>query len=172
MAAEARVFVGLGSNLGDRVAHVRFAMHELARLPRTRFVASSPWYRSAPVGPGVQEDYLNGVAELRSSLAPETLLDSLQRIEHAAGRVRSLRWGARTLDLDLLLYGAHQQASTRLTLPHPRIAERNFVLFPLSELAPSLRLPDGSRVQSLRARLDAAGLRRLGMDPEALHAAA
>lgn len=172
MAAEARVFVGLGSNLGDRVAHVRFAMHELARLPRTRFVASSPWYRSAPVGPGVQEDYLNGVAELRSSLAPETLLDSLQRIEHAAGRVRSLRWGARTLDLDLLLYGMHRQASTRLTLPHPRIAERNFVLFPLSELAPSLRLPDGSRVQSLRARLDAAGLRRLGMDPEALHAAA
>ncbi len=172
MAAEGHVFVGIGSNLGDRVAHVTFASRELARLPRTRLVSVSPWFSSAPVGPGAQGDYLNGVAELRSSLSPDALLQHLQRIEKAAGRVRTQRWGARTLDLDLLLHGQHRRQSMRLTLPHPRIAERNFVVFPLCELAPSLRLPDGSRVQSLRARLGSAGLRRIGMDPGAFDAAA
>jgi 2-amino-4-hydroxy-6-hydroxymethyldihydropteridine diphosphokinase len=172
MAAEARVYVGIGSNLGDRVAHVTFASRELHRLPRTRLVALSPWFRSAPVGPGTQGDYLNGVAELRSSLPPDTLLQHLQRIEKAAGRVRTQRWGARTLDLDLLLHGYHRQESQRLTLPHPRIAERNFVVFPLCELAPSLRLPDGNRLQSLRARLGTKGLLRIGMDPGAFDAAA
>ena len=172
MPAEARVFVGIGSNLGDPVAHVRFACRELARLPRTRLIATSPWYRSAPVGPGEQGDYLNGVAELKSALSPEVLLQTLHAIESAAGRVRAIRWGSRTLDLDLLLHGAYQSASSRLSLPHPRITERNFVVFPLSELAPGLVLPDGSRVQSLRARLQTGGLRRLGISPEAFHATA
>lgn len=172
MLAEARVFVGIGSNLGDQVAHIRFACRELARLPRTRLVGTSPWYRSAPVGPGGQGDYLNGVAELRSALPPEALLQGLHAIENAAGRIRTVRWGSRTLDLDLLLHGSHRSASSRLTLPHPRMTERNFVVFPLSELAPALVLPDGSRVQSLRALLHKGGLTRLGMSPEAFNAVA
>ncbi len=172
MAAESRVFVGIGTNLGDRVAHARFACRELSRLPSTRLVRTSAWYRSKAVGPGTQEDYLNGVAELRSSLAPAKLLEWLHRIEKVAGRVRTVRWGTRTLDLDLLLHGHHRVISRQLAVPHPRIAERNFVVFPLCELAPSLLLPDGRRLQSLRAQLSHEGLIRLGRDPESLHATA
>lgn len=172
MRAESRIFVGIGSNLGDRAARVRFACAQIARLPGTRLHAVSPWYQSAPVGPGTQEDYLNGVVELRSSRRPAELLSALHRIESAAGRIRRERWGARTLDLDLLLFGACRELSPRLTLPHPRIAERNFVVYPLSDLAPSLVLPDGQRIGSLRARLGNAGLTRLGQDPEAFRAAA
>jgi len=141
MAAEARVFVGIGSNLGDRVAHVGFASRELARLPRTRLLAMSPWFRSAPVGPGAQGDYLNGVAELRSSLSPDALLQHLQRIEKAAGRVRAERWGARTLDLDLLLHGDLVVREPGLTVPHPGMAGRRFVLAPLAELRPEIPVP-------------------------------
>lgn len=172
MRAESRVFVGIGSNLGDRAELVRFACAHIDRIPGTRLHAVSPWYRSASVGPGAQEDYLNGVVELRSSRRPGDLLAALHRIESAAGRVRRERWGARTLDLDLLLFGSCRERSPRLTLPHPRIAERNFVVYPLSDLAPSLLLPDGQRIQSLRARLGNAGLTRLGKDPETFRAAA
>lgn len=172
MGADVRVFVGIGSNLADRVALVRFALEEMRHLPRTTLVRTSPWYRSTAVGPGTQGDYLNGVAELRSALVPEALLAGLQRIEKAAGRVRRERWGPRTLDLDLLLYGARRHRTSQLELPHPRIAGRNFVVFPLSDLAPSLVLPDGRRIQSLRAQLGSNGLHSLGHDPESFHAAA
>lgn len=172
MARDRHIFIGIGSNLGDRAAHVRFACRELDLLTGTLLISTSPWYRSSPVGPGVQEDYLNGVAQLRSSLPPEALLRELQRIENAAGRVRKERWGARTLDLDLLLHGSQHRQTALLALPHPRIAERNFVVFPLCDLAPSLVLPDGQRIQSLCARLGSRGLERLGPDPEAFHAAA
>ena len=99
-------------------------------------------------------------------------LAALHRIESAAGRIRRERWGARTLDLDLLLFGMRRAESTSLRLPHPRIAERNFVVYPLCDLAPSLVMPDGQRIHSLRARLGNGGLTRLGRDPEAFDAAA
>ena len=161
MAADARVFIGIGSNLGDRAAHVGFATTRLSRLPRTRLLRISPWYRSKAVGPGAQGDYLNGVAELRSALLPYTLLQALHDIERAAGRIRAERWGSRTLDLDLLLHGQTCVEMPRLQLPHPRLAERNFVVFPLSDLAPSLMLPGGQRLQSLRARMSDRDLERL-----------
>ena len=118
----------------------------------------SPWYRTRAIGPGNQPDYLNGVLALATTLEPHALLDLLQALEAAAARERTVRWGARTLDLDLLLFDDLSLADERLTLPHPRLAERNFVVYPLSDLAPALRLPDGTPVARLRATLGARGL--------------
>ena len=135
--ADERIFVGLGANLGDARATLEAALADLAALPGTRLLGRSSFYRTAPVdasGP----DYLNAVAELRSSLAPEALLDALQAIEQQHGRERPYRNAPRTLDLDLLLMGGQRQHTTRLTLPHPRLHQRAFVLAPLAELAPGL----------------------------------
>jgi 2-amino-4-hydroxy-6-hydroxymethyldihydropteridine diphosphokinase len=131
-----RAFVALGANLGDAQATLRFALNELGRLPQTTLVQSSSFYRTAPVessGP----DYINAVAELRTTLGPYELLAALQRIEQLAGRERPYRNAPRTLDLDLLLYGELQQDDPVLTLPHPRMYERAFVLVPLAEIAPA-----------------------------------
>jgi 2-amino-4-hydroxy-6-hydroxymethyldihydropteridine diphosphokinase len=116
-------------------------------------------YESLAVGPGEQPDYLNAVLELTTDVAAGALLELLQSIEHAAGRVRTQRWAARTLDLDLLLHGDTRQEQERLTLPHPRLAQRNFVVYPLCDLAPELRLPDGTALAELRRRLPSDGLR-------------
>src|SRR5690606_11032591 len=134
----ARAYIGLGSNLDDPLAQVQRALERLAQLPDTQLIGQSRLYRSAPVGPEGQPDYINAVACLNTTLAPETLLDQLQHLEHQQGRVRSLRWGPRTLDLDILLYDALVLQTPRLTLPHPEMINRNFVLHPLSELAPDL----------------------------------
>ena len=128
-------FIGLGANLGDRGAALRQAVMALGQLPGTQLLAVSSLYRSAPVdasGP----DYLNAVAAIATTLAPRALLAQLQALEHAAGRLRPYRNAPRTLDLDVLLYGAVQQDDPTLTLPHPRMTERAFVLHPLHELAP------------------------------------
>jgi 2-amino-4-hydroxy-6-hydroxymethyldihydropteridine diphosphokinase len=128
-------FVGLGANLGDAQQALQQALQGLARLPQTELVKSSRIYRSAPVdacGP----DYLNAVAQLRTRLAAPELLVQLQALEQAAGRQRPYRNAPRTLDLDLLLYGDARIASAALTVPHPRLRERAFVLLPLAELAP------------------------------------
>jgi len=130
-------YVGLGANLGDAHAAVAQALHDLGTLPRTQLMQASSLYRSAPVeatGP----DYLNAVAELRTGLGPYELLAELQRLEQAAGRQRPWRNAPRTLDLDILLYGDLRQDDPALTLPHPRMLERAFVLVPLAEIAPSL----------------------------------
>lgn len=133
-------FIGLGANLGDRGAALQQALASLATLPQTQVRRVSSLYRSAPVdadGP----DYLNAVAELSTGLPPEELLQSLQAIEAAAGRERSYRNAPRTLDLDILLYGDASIATPDLTVPHPRLGERAFVLLPLSEIAPACVAP-------------------------------
>ena len=139
-APPARVFVGLGANLGDPRAALIEALAEIERLPGTSRMATSRFYRSAPVeasGP----DFVNAVVELRSTLAPLELLHGLQAIERHHGRQRPFRNAPRTLDLDLLLHGDTALHSEELTLPHPRMHRRAFVLLPLAELAPDLVLP-------------------------------
>ena len=153
-----RAFVALGGNLGDTHAILRQALDDLAALPRTRLLARSRFYRTPPWGLREQPPFLNAAAELETALAPHELLDALLDIERAAGRVREgERWGPRTLDLDLLHMEGVTLRDERLTLPHPRIGERAFVLLPLAELAPELELPGQGRVDALLAAADAAG---------------
>ena len=152
MAAHERIFVGLGANLGDAVASVRAAMTQLGGLPETSLLAASALYRSTPfeaTGP----DYVNAVAELRSALEPADLLAQLHWLELRFGRLRPHRNAPRTLDLDLLFYGARQLAGSVLTVPHPRAHQRAFVLAPLAELAPDWRLPDGRTAAEALAAL-------------------
>jgi 2-amino-4-hydroxy-6-hydroxymethyldihydropteridine diphosphokinase len=137
-----RAYIGIGSNLNDPVIQVQQAFQALAKLPASQLIARSPRYRSAPVGgPPDQPDYLNAVAALDTALNPDELLAALQAIEIQQGRVRTVRWGPRTLDLDVLLYGSLQRDDPRLTLPHPRLQERAFVLYPLYDIAPDLVIP-------------------------------
>lgn len=140
-------YIGLGSNLDSPREQVVTALTELAGLQGCSLVARSSLYRSDPVGPAGQPDYVNAVAALETELTPESLLDALQALEQAHQRVRKTHWGPRTLDLDILLYGDHTLDSERLTVPHAWMLERNFVLWPLAEIAPALQLPDGSRLQ-------------------------
>lgn len=148
-----RCYIGLGSNLNEPLQQVEAAVQALAQLPESRVAAVSPWYRSAAVGPGVQPDYVNGVLALDTQLQPQILLNALQQIETARGRVRDERWGARTLDLDILLFGDLAIATESLTIPHPGLCERQFVLLPLLALAPELRLPDGRGLAGISAAL-------------------
>lgn len=168
MIAEHRAWVALGANLGPIRSNLRGALAALDSLPGTRVRAASRWYRSRAIGPPGQPDYINGVAELRTTLTPHALLAALQRIERAAGRERSERWGARTLDLDLLLFDMLRIADRDLVIPHARLAERNFVVFPLHDVAPQLHLPDGTSVASLREQLGSAGLLATFADLEQL----
>ncbi len=139
-AAPVRAWVALGANLGERAVMLESAFAALGALPGTTLAARSSLYVSAPVdAPG--GDYVNAVAALDTTLAPEALLAELHRIEAVHGRLRSVRNAPRTLDLDLLLHGATTQATATLTLPHPRLHERAFVLLPLAELAPDLVVP-------------------------------
>ena len=149
-AAPVDAFVGLGSNLGAREREIEGALRELARIPSTSLVARSSLYRSAPVDASGGE-YLNAVARLRTTLAPLELLHALQAIEEAHGRTRPFANAPRTLDLDLLLHGDAQLASETLTLPHPRLHERAFVLVPLAEIAPGLAVPGRGDVTALGA---------------------
>ncbi|MHA7814967.1 MAG: 2-amino-4-hydroxy-6-hydroxymethyldihydropteridine diphosphokinase [Pseudohaliea sp.] len=146
-----RCYIGLGANLGHPLRQLRDAARALAGLPGCRPGPLSPLYRSAPLGPRDQPDFLNAVAALDTVLAPLDLLDALQHIEAGAGRVRGRRWGPRTLDLDLLLYGDRELQLPRLTVPHPGIAERAFVLWPLADLCgEDFRLPWGSDIGTLK----------------------
>lgn len=137
MRAPVCAFVGLGANLGDARQAVLDALAALDRLPGTRVVRASRLYRSAPVDAG-GPDFINAVAQLETQLAAPDLLRALQGVERGAGRERPYRNAPRTLDLDLLLFGGARIASPALTVPHPRLRERAFVLLPLRELAPSL----------------------------------
>ena len=134
-------FIGLGANLGDARSALRTAVQALALLPGARLAGVSSLYASAPVDAG-GPDYLNAVLRLDTPLAPLDLLHALQAIELAAGRERPYRNAPRTLDLDLLLYGAQELASQELTLPHPRMWQRAFVLLPLHEIAPERVAPE------------------------------
>lgn len=155
-------FIALGSNLGDARAQVLDAFEALARLPGTRLLARSPLYLTQPWGVLDQPPFVNAVAQVDTTLPPHALLDELLVIERAAGRVRDgERWGPRTLDLDVLHMDALVLWDERLSLPHPRISERAFVLLPLHDLAPTLDLPGHGRVAELLALLDVAGCERL-----------
>lgn len=154
-------YVGLGSNLRMPLQQVRRAVFEINEITGTRLLRTSSWYRSSPVGPGPQPDYINGVALIETMLSPLELLAELQNIEKIHGRTREARWAARTLDLDILLFDQQQISKPQLTIPHPRLAYRNFVLYPLAELAPDLILPDQRRVSDLLANASSQGIVRL-----------
>ena len=146
--APSDAFIGLGANLGDRARQIERACGDIAALPTTALVARSSLYASAPLNaPG--GEYLNAVAHVRTALAPLELLRTLQAIESRHGRLRPFAGAPRTLDLDLLLYGDIVLASDELTLPHPRLHERAFVLVPLAEIAPDLSVPGQGRVADL-----------------------
>lgn len=157
-------WIGLGSNLDEPVAQVRCALDALAGHAAMELDAASSLYRSPPMGPQDQPEYINAVARVTTTLAPLDLLGALQAQETAQRRRRGRRWGPRTLDLDLLLYGDRRIREPALTVPHPGIQERSFVLYPLAELAPGLAIPDTGRVDALVAACPAAGLRRLRDD--------
>ena len=147
-----RCFIALGANLGDPVATVKAAILALRQLPRTQFIASSSLYRTAPVGLKHQPDFINAVVELIAVSPAPTFLQALFEIEARFGRQRSVRNAPRTLDLDLLLYGDLLSDDPQLTLPHPRLHERAFVLAPLAEIAPQLRIPGHGSVGELLLR--------------------
>lgn len=151
-------WIGLGSNLDGPRQHVERALEELDTLPLTRRLAASRLYVSAPQGPADQPDYVNAVAHLTTRLSPLALLDQLQALEQRHGRVRGRRWGPRTLDLDLLLFDDRHLALPRLTLPHPHMMQRAFVLVPLAELAPA-RMLGGHSLAVLAAKRATGALR-------------
>jgi 2-amino-4-hydroxy-6-hydroxymethyldihydropteridine diphosphokinase len=143
-----RVFLSLGSNLGDREGNLLSALR-LLEEHGVQVVRRSSWYDTDPVGYTEQPSFLNLVVEVRTSLGPHELLRCAQRVEEALGRVRTVRWGPRTVDVDVLLYGGRVVNTPDLVLPHPRLRERAFVLVPLFEVAPELVLPDGTPVAAL-----------------------
>ncbi|HBX57927.1 2-amino-4-hydroxy-6-hydroxymethyldihydropteridine diphosphokinase [Pseudomonas sp. UBA2684] len=157
-----RAYIGLGSNLAEPLQQLRGALAALASLPQSRLFASSSFYASDPLGPADQPRYVNAVAALDTDLAPLALLDALQAIELQQGRERKAeRWGPRTLDLDILLFGQRCLNEPRLTVPHYHMHARPFVLYPLAELAPGLHLPDGRTLDELLAACPFQGLERL-----------
>ncbi|WBA18338.1 2-amino-4-hydroxy-6-hydroxymethyldihydropteridine diphosphokinase [Salinivibrio kushneri] len=157
-----RVYIAIGSNLGDPVEKAKQAVAALKSLPQSHFVAASALYTSKPMGPADQPDYVNAVAALDTQLDPLTLLDATQAIELDYGRERKAeRWGPRTLDLDILLYGNRVIDEPRLTVPHYGMKVREFVLYPLADIAPDLCLPDGSTLAACLTRVDRNGLTRI-----------
>ena len=156
-----RIYIGMGSNLAEPAEQLRSAIQALAQLPDTQLVGVSAFYQSDSLLPG-QPRYTNAVAALDSRLAPLDLLDALQAIETGQGRERLERWGPRTLDLDILLFGDRLIDEPRLKVPHYHMQARAFVLYPLAELAPAdLRLADGRLLKNLLAACPFAGLERL-----------
>jgi 2-amino-4-hydroxy-6-hydroxymethyldihydropteridine diphosphokinase len=154
-------FVALGSNLGDPAQQIRSALRALAALPGTRLVRLSSLYRNPPEGGLAQPEFVNAVAQIETHAAPRELLDRLLGIERAHGRARDHPNAPRTLDLDVVLYGDRVVREPGLTIPHPRMLDRAFVLVPLAEIAPDAAVPGRGRVADLAAKLDASGLIKL-----------
>jgi 2-amino-4-hydroxy-6-hydroxymethyldihydropteridine diphosphokinase len=154
--------IGIGSNLDNPEAQVRNALLLLACLPDSKLLSHSSLYRSAPIGPKDQPDFINAVAALETGLTPLMLLDALQTLEQQSGRIRKRIWGERSLDLDLLLYGDNTLSLPRLIVPHREMTHRAFVLVPLAEIAPDLVLPDGTPIASLLPQVANQSIRRLG----------
>lgn len=152
-------YIALGANLGEPAQQLRTALLALAQLPGTQLLAQSPLYRTAPLGLANQPDYCNAVCKVQTTLTPETLLEQLMALERAAGRVRGEdRWGPRLLDLDVLHVEGEQRNTAHLHLPHPGIAQRNFVLIPLADVASTLEIPGVGRVDELAKNIGRSGL--------------
>lgn len=143
-------FLGLGSNLGNRLTNLQAAVDVLQTEPGLRVTASSRVWETVPAGGPPQPDYLNAVIRAETDLSARDLLDVARRVEQRMGRVRKERWGARSLDVDILLYDEEQIDEPELVVPHPRMAQRAFVLLPLLELDPDPVLPDGTRLKEVR----------------------
>ena len=152
-----RVYIAIGSNLASPLEQVNAAIQAIGEIPDSRIMAVSSFYRTPPLGPQDQPDYLNAAVALETTLAPEALLDHTQRIELQQGRVRKAeRWGPRTLDLDIMLFGDEVINTERLTVPHYDMKNRGFMLWPLFEIAPELIFPDGISLHQHLTHLGAA----------------
>lgn len=156
-----RCFIGLGSNLENPQQQINTAIEDINTVENVQLVQRSSLYRSPPMGPQDQPDYINAVIEIETDLLAHDLLDQLQAIEQQHGRVRKRHWGERTLDLDILLYGQQVITDDRLTVPHPGIAERAFVIYPLVEIAADWTVPGKGQVTSLVQDCPADGLEKL-----------
>ena len=157
-----KAFIGLGSNLGDREANIRQALQQLEQLPETTIVRGSSLYDTEPVGVPDQPNFLNGVVQIETHLAPRQLLWNLMLIERRLGRVRTQPWGPRVIDLDLLLYGDEVVDEDDLQVPHPLMTQRSFVMVPLVEIEPLLVHPVTNQTML-------SILQRLGADPLVKH---
>jgi 2-amino-4-hydroxy-6-hydroxymethyldihydropteridine diphosphokinase len=160
-----RVFIALGSNLEDSIGHVTTAMTELEALAEPDSFSASSLYRSKPLANMEQPDYINAVVCFRTSLTAYALLAQCQALENAHGRQRGIeKWSSRTLDLDIILYGNEVFTDEHLTIPHPGMKERSFVLYPIAELDPALKLPDNTTLQHCLMQCPAEGL--ITIEPE------
>ncbi|MEN6462183.1 MAG: 2-amino-4-hydroxy-6-hydroxymethyldihydropteridine diphosphokinase [Syntrophomonas sp.] len=151
---ERRVFVGLGANLGNKRQNIVDAVEKIAALERIEIVKESSFYNSPPWGKVDQEDFINQVIEIKTDLSPWELLHKLQKIEINMGRQRLEKWGPRTIDLDILLFGDEAIESEELTIPHPYMYQRLFVLIPLEEINSELIFPDGTRIKEVLSRAE------------------
>ena len=145
------VFIGMGSNLNQPVAQLQNALRALTQLSQCQIIKCSSLYLSKAIGPGQQDDYVNAVIQMYTDLSPLSLLTALQGIEDQQNRTREIRWGPRTLDLDILLFGSQSINSEQLTVPHSELHNRSFVLYPLMEIAPELKLPNRVSLSALVA---------------------
>lgn len=159
--SRATAFIALGSNLADPAAQIRSALRALAALPGTRLVRHSSFYRNPPAGGLDQPDFVNAVAEIDTTIGPRELLRLLLDIERAHGRVRDFPNAPRTLDLDIVLYGSERVTEPGLTVPHPRMLERGFVMVPLAEIAPAAVVPGAGSAAELARNVDASGMIRI-----------
>ncbi|MCW8832278.1 MAG: 2-amino-4-hydroxy-6-hydroxymethyldihydropteridine diphosphokinase [Colwellia sp.] len=156
-------YIGLGSNLSEPITQVQNAIKAIEKIPHSQVTQVSSLYLSKPMGPQDQDDYINAVLALETPLTPLELLDALQTIENKAGRVRKdNRWGARILDLDIILFSNEVINSERLTIPHYGMCEREFVLLPLAEISPDLVLPNGESVKLLSQNIANNAMVKLG----------
>ncbi len=156
-------FIGLGSNLSEPIKQVQQAVTEIAKIEQSKISAVSSIYLSKPMGPQDQDDYINAVLALETELSALELLDALQIIENLAGRVRKEnRWGARVLDLDIIIFGNETINNKRLTVPHYGMQDREFVLLPLSEIASELVLPNGVKIHQLAEEISSNGILKQG----------
>lgn len=157
------VWIGLGSNLAKPIQQVTDALKELESIPNSTLVSSSSLYESEPFGPVEQDNFINAVACLETTLDAHELLDHLQSIEQQHERKREVHWGPRTLDLDILLFGTASITTERLNVPHPYLNERNFVLYPLLEIDADLRLPSGTPLSSLTDQCPLGNLHKISL---------
>jgi 2-amino-4-hydroxy-6-hydroxymethyldihydropteridine diphosphokinase len=157
-------FFGLGSNLGDRAENIKEALRRLDEIPGIEIEKTSSMYETEPVGLVEQPDFINAVAEGKTSLSPEDLLKAVMQVEKGMGRVRTLRWGPRIIDIDILIYDDVSVNTPELVIPHPRMQERAFVMIPLCEIAPDLKLDGGRGIKEIIESLGKQTVRKIGQE--------